>query len=174
MRLTPLRLMLAGAAALSLTACQRPAAPVVTATPPAPPVPLAPRPVASSWSFHAGEICTATAGGGGLALDVAASRGTLELVFRLPPGTPMPPRPVPIAFAGESGTWTVTGHRASSHRLIASQPMSEDQAGQILLLLGGGTVKVGTRHDGVPELRIPNSGAAGRDWFECVRRQLFP
>ena len=87
----------------------------------------------------------------------------------------MPPsRSVPIAFAGTSGAWTVTGHKARSHRVIASQPMSEDQAGQILILLGGGVVRVGNRSGGVPELRIPNGGAPGRDWFECVRRQLFP
>ncbi len=117
----------------------------------------------------------ATAGGGALALDVAASRDTLRLVLRVPPGVAMPVnRAVAIAFAGTSGAWTVMGHKTASHRVIASHPMNEDQAGQILLLLGGGNVRVGNRGDGVPELRIPNSGASGRDWFECVRRQLFP
>jgi hypothetical protein len=175
MSLTPRRLILAGALALPLTCCEQPAPPVVVPKPPPPPAPLVPRPVASSWSFHAADVCTATAGGGTLALDVAASRDTLELVVRMPPGMPMPPnRAVRIGFAGTSGTWAVTGHKAASHRVIASQPMTEDQAGQILLLLGGGSVRVGDRGDRVPELRVPNSGAPGRDWFECVRRQLFP
>lgn len=175
MSLAPTRLIFAGAVALSLTACERPAPPVVVPQPPPPPVPFAPRPVAATWSFHAGEVCAATAGAGGLALDVAASRDTLELVVRLPSAVPLPGRrAVSIAFTGTSGAWTVTGHKAASHRVIASQPMAEDQAGQILLLLGGGGIRVGGRADRVPELRIPNSGAAGRDWFECVRRQLFP
>jgi hypothetical protein len=175
MRLAPPRLLLTGAVALSLASCERPPAPVVVPQPPPPPPPIVHRPVASNWSFHAGDVCTATAGGGTLALDVAASRDTLEIVVRMPRGAAIPPsRSVPIAFSGMSGAWTVTGHKAGSHRVIASQPMSEDQAGQILVLLGGGVVRVGNRSEGVPELRIPNSGASGRDWFECVRRQLFP
>jgi hypothetical protein len=52
--------------------------------------------------------------------------------------------------------------------------MTEQQAGQILILLGGGIISIGNRTEAAPRLRIPNSGDAGRDWFECVRRQLFP
>ncbi len=175
MKLAPPRLVLAGAVALLLTSCERPAAPVIAPTPTPPPPPVVHRPVASAWSFHAGDVCTATAGGGGLALDVAASRDTLELVVRMLRGAAMPAsRSVAITFAGASGAWTMTGHNAASHRVIASQPMTEDQAGRVLILLGGGIVKVGNRSDSVPELRIPNSGTPGRDWFECVRRQLFP
>src|ERR1700681_3574879 len=121
MRLVPPRLVLTGAVALLLASCEPPAPPVVApAPPPAPPAPVIHRPVASTWSFHAGDVCTATAGGGTLALDVAASRDTLEIVVRSSGGMTMPPsRSVPIAFAGTSGAWTVTGHKARSHRVIA-------------------------------------------------------
>ncbi len=68
----------------------------------------------------------------------------------------------------------MTGRKAASHRVIASQPMTEDQAGRILVLLEGGIVRVGRPNAGLPLLQVPNSGVPGRDWFECVRRQLFP
>lgn len=175
MRSMPTRLLLAGALALPLTGCEQPTPPVDVRKPPPLPVPLPPRAITSSWSFHSGDVCTATAGGGALALDVAASRDTLRLVVRVPASLAMPAnRGVAIAFAGTSGAWTITGNKAAANRVIASRPMNEDQAGRILLLLGGGNVRVGSRGDRVPELRVPNSGPSGRDWFECVRRQLFP
>jgi hypothetical protein len=106
---------------------------------------------------------------------VTASSSTLTLNARMGGGTPMPAgRSVTIEFAGTSGTWTVTGRKAASHRVVASQPMTEDQAGQILVLLGGGVVRVGRPNEGLPALQVPNSGVPGRDWFECVRRKLFP
>ena len=95
------------------------------------------------------------------------------LCLHLPAHVPVG-RATAIAFSGAGGAWNVTGHGAASRRVVASQPMTEDQAGQILVLLGGGRINVGTRSLGVPELRIPNGGAPGRDWFACVRRQLFP
>jgi hypothetical protein len=131
--------------------------------------------VISTWSFQAGDTCIATAGSPVLSLDIAVSRDTLELTARLPKSASVPTgRPAAIAFTGSSGNWTVTGHGGAGHRVVASQPMTEDQAGQILILLGGGIVKIGNRALDLPELRIPNGGSPGRDWFECVRRQLFP
>lgn len=170
------RLVLIGVAVLSLTACEKPAPPVVAPPPPpAPPPPVIHRPVTSTWSFQAGDVCTATAGSATLSLDVAVSRDTVELTARLPRSTTVPAgRSAAIAFTGPSGAWTVTGHGAASHKVVASQPMTEDQAGQILVLLGGGIIKTGSRSLGLPDLRIPNGGAPGRDWFDCVRRQLFP
>jgi hypothetical protein len=165
-----MRLVLAAAAALLLASCEHPAVPVQPA--PAPlPAPTVHRPVASTWVFHTGDVCTATAGSPELSLEVTASSGKLVLTAH---GTAMPARAaVPIAFAGTSGSWTVTGHVASGHRVIASRAMTDDGAGQILVLLAGGVVTVGNRNDGLPRLRVPNSGVPGRDWFECVRRRLF-
>lgn len=83
-------------------------------------------------------------------------------------------RSVNIEFAGATGSWSLTGRKAASRRVIASQTMTEDQAGQILVLLGGGVVRIGRPNEGLPPLQLPNSGVPGRDWFECVRRKLFP
>jgi hypothetical protein len=160
--------------ALSLMSCEHPAAP----PPPAPPPPQAPsvhRPVTASWAFHAGDVCIATAGNPELSLEVAASSSKFELTARVARRIAMPARAVtPIAFVGTSGSWTVTGHVVPGHRVIASRAMTDDEAGQILVLLEGGVVTTGTRADGLPKLRVPNGGVAGREWFECVRHQLFP
>lgn len=176
MRFGLLRLVLPGAVALSLAACEKPPPPVPVVPPPAPaPPPAVRRPVAATWSFHGGDACNAAAASSALTLDVTASSSTLTLNARLGRGTPLPAgRSVTIEFAGTTGTWTVTGRKAASRRVTASQPMTEDQAGQILLLLEGGVVRVGRPNEGLPPLQVPNSGVPGRDWFECVRRQLFP
>jgi hypothetical protein len=176
MRFALLRLMLPGALLLSIAACEKPPAPVAVVQPPPPaPLPTVRRPVTAAWHFHNGDICSASASGSVLALDVTASSSRLTLDARIGRGTPMPAgRSVAIEFAGTSGAWTVTGRKTASHRVIASQPMTEDQAGQILVLLGGGVVRVGRPNDGLPSLLVPNSGVPGGDWFECVRRRLFP
>ena len=169
------KLLLSALAALSLASCERPAAPVATAPPPPPPVPGVHRPIASTWAFHTGEVCSATASGQGLALEVRASNSKLVVIVHVARGSAMPAHSaVPIAFAGASGNWTVPGHVARPHQVIASQAMTDDKAGQILILLAGGIITVGGRNDGLPRLRVPNGGAPGNDWFECVRRQLFP
>jgi hypothetical protein len=173
MRFALPRLLRAGVVALPLASCQQPTAPVVAPAAPPPPV-MSHRPLAANWSFRAGDVCTATAGAALLALDVNASRDTLELVARVD-RAPLPEsRFIPMKFVGPSGAWSVIGRRTAAGRVIASEPMTEDQAGRILILLGGGIVTIGNRDLGPPPLRIPNAGPPGRDWFECVRRQLFP
>jgi len=176
MRVALLKLVLPAVMVMSLAACEKPPAPVavVPPPPPAPPPPVR-RPVAAGWNFHSGDLCTASASSSALALDVSASSSRLTLNARMGRSTPTPAsRSVTIEFAGTAGTWTVTGRKAASHRVIAYQPMTEDQAGQILVLLEGGVVRVGRPNEGLPVLQVPNSGVPGRDWFECVRRQLFP
>jgi hypothetical protein len=176
MRFGLLQQMLAGAMVLSLLACEKPPAPVHVAPPPPPASPPPVRRSASAiWTFHSSDVCTASASSNALTLDVTASSSVLTLSARMGRGTLMPVgRSVAIEFAGTAGNWKVTGRKTSWHRLIASQPMTEDQAGQILLLLQGGVVRVGTPEEDLPPLQVPNSGVPGRDWFECVRRQLFP
>jgi hypothetical protein len=176
MRFALLKLVLPVVLLLPLVACEKPPEPVVAVLPPAsPPPPPVRRPVAAGWSFHGGEVCTASASSSALALDVSVSSSTLTLNARMGRDTPTPAgRSVPIEFAGAAGAWTVAGRKAASHQVIATQPMTEDQAGQILVLLAGGTVRVGRPDQGLPPLQVPNSGAAGGNWFECVRRKLFP
>ena len=176
MRFALLKLVLPVALLLPIVACERQPEPVIAVEPrsPPPPPPIR-RPVAAGWIFHSGDVCTASASSSALALDISASSSTLTLNARMGRGTPTPAgRSVPIEFAGAAGNWTVAGRKAASHRVIASQPMTEDQAGQILVLLAGGVVRVGRPDQGLPPLEIPKGGVAGRDWFECVRRQLFP
>jgi hypothetical protein len=176
MRLALFRLASAAVIVLALASCGQPAEPVIVAPPPPEPAASpAPQPTPSTWSFQAGESCAATIGGTSLSLDLTASNGALEFVARTTRSMTMQAGSwVPIAFAGSRGTWTVTGREISRRRVIASQPMTEDKAGQILILLEGGILRLGTRQDALPALRVPSGGATGRDWFECVRRQLFP
>jgi hypothetical protein len=176
MRFALLKLIVPGALVLSLLGCEQPPAPVaVVPPPPPPPPPPIHRPVAAAWNFHSGDVCTASASSGPLALDVTASSSTLTLNARMGRGMPIPVgRSVRIEFAGTAGNWTVSGHKSASHQVTAAQPMTEDQAGRILVLLEGGVIRVGRPNEGLPPLQVPNSGLPGRDWFECVRRQLFP
>jgi hypothetical protein len=176
MRFPLLKLVLPVALLLPLVACEKPPEKVIAVPPPSlPPPPAVRRPVGADWTFHSGDVCTASASSSALTLDVSASSSTLTLDARMGRGTPTPAgRSVPIEFAGAAGTWTVAGRKAASRQVIATQPMTEEQAGQILVLLAGGIVRVGRPDQGLPPLQVPNSGVAGRDWFECVRRQLFP
>lgn len=176
MRFALLKRVLPGVVLLCLVACEKPPTPVVAVpAPPPPPAPPVRRPMAAAWKFHSGEVCTASASSGALALDLTTSSSTLTLTARIGRSMPMPAgRSIAIEFAGTAGSWTVTGRKAASHRVVASEPMTEDQAGQILVLLEGGVVRVGRAGEGLPPLQVPNSGVPGRDWFECVRRQLFP
>jgi hypothetical protein len=176
MRFGRLKLVLPGACLLLLVACEKPPASVVVVPPSAParPPPIQRR-VSAAWNFHNGDVCIASASSSALALEVTASGDTLTLNVRSGRGTAIPAgRSVAIEFAGPAGSWTVAGRKVASHRVIASQPMTEDQAGRILVLLDGGVVRVGRPDQSLPALQVPNSGISGRDWFECVRRQLFP
>jgi hypothetical protein len=181
MRTVLLGLVLLGGMALALTACEAPPKPVIAAPEPAPPVVPPPRPpaaslapVASTWSFQTGDICSATASNPVLSLEISASDSQLLLVlhaarrFRLPAHAT-----VPIAFAGPSGSWTVSG-LTTPGRISAASPMTEYAAGRVLVLLDGGVIQTRKLPDGVPQLRVPSAGEPGRVWFECVRHHLFP
>jgi hypothetical protein len=181
MRTVLVGLALLGGAAPALTACQAPPKPVVAAPEPAPPALAPPRPpaasfapVASTWSFQTGDTCSATASNPVLSLEVSASDSQLQLVlhaarrFRLPAHAT-----VPIAFAGPSGNWTVSG-LVTPGRISAASPMTEYAAGRVLVLLDGGIIQVRKLPNEVPQLRVPSAGSPGRVWFECVRRRLFP
>jgi hypothetical protein len=169
---------------LSLAGCGTPpspaAGPVVTpepkkAEPPRQPS-IAPQPVTAMWKFlESGEICKATATNPAVTLDVTVSDDRLLFLARART------RPAlrrgshtPIAFTGTSGSWTASGRLTTSHVVSASQPMDEAAVGRVLVLLSGGTLQVGGPHSKLPSLQVPDAGPAGRTWFECVRRRLFP
>ena len=137
---------------------------------------IVPQPVAAEWKFQeSGEACKAAATNPALTLDVAVSDDRLQLLAHAHT------RPAlrrgahaAISFSGTSGSWTAPGRLTASHVISASQPMDEAAVGRVLVLLSGGTVQVGGPHSRLPPLRVPDAGTAGRTWFECVRRRLFP
>ncbi len=180
MRAALVGLALLGSAALALTACQAPpkpvtAAPVAPIAPPPHPQAAAPlAPIASTWNFQAGETCSAVASNPLLSLDVTASDSQLLLVLHVAPRFRLPAHlTVPVAFAGPSGSWTVSGI-ATPGRISVTSPMNEYAAGQVLVLLDGGVLQVRKPANGLPELRVPSAGPSGRTWFECVRHRLSP
>src|ERR1700727_305564 len=103
MRVAPSLLLVA--VALSLAACEKPAPPVVEPPPPPPPpAPVVHKPVVASWNFQTGDVCTATAGGGPLSLEIAVSRDTVALTVHLAKHTSLPVgRAAAIAFSGAGG-----------------------------------------------------------------------
>jgi len=174
--------------ALALAGCHKAAPPAVTpppapkpAPPPAPPPPPppaapAPRaPVAGAWRFQPGAACTATVASPAISLDVSAAAGQLRLVAHVPGKKPLPAKAaLTIAFTGAGGGWNIPGRVSGKRDVAASQPVSEDAAGRVLVLLDGGVVRVGKPGLGLPRLGVPNAGADGSAWFECVRGQLQP
>jgi len=131
--------------------------------------------VNATWSFGADDSCTATVGSPVLSLDVSVGANKARFSAWVSPGSPFPRGAVvPIAYSGASASWTITGRSAGSRRIIAIEPMAEEQASRILFLLDGGTIRLGKANEGVPVLRVPNAGQDGRVWFECVRKSLLP
>ena len=177
-------LLLLGIAGASLVSCAKPPPPKVAVQPPRPkppppPPPAPPKPavvhttVAASWSFQSGAACTATLSGAGLSLDISVTRAQLVLGARSSGKTAVLGHgPVPIALAGTSGNWTVTGRAADRHHVSASQTLTDDAAGQVLVLLEGGVVHFAGAASAWPRLRVPNGGPDGKAWFECVRHRL--
>jgi hypothetical protein len=139
---------------------------------PPPPPPAAHGPIQAHWIFSGGGACTATVATALVALDVVASPTDIAVSVRLNGHHGLPRKGTLIDFAGESGNWSVTAHGPSRHKATASEPMSEDAAGRVLVLLSGGVVHFGEPRDGLPALRVPNGGAPARLWFECVRHDL--
>jgi hypothetical protein len=108
-------------------------------------------------------------------LEVTASHDRLLMAADAARQMVLPQEEVlPISFAGNAGSWNLAARRVGPHRIMASNPMEEDAASRILVLLGGGIIRIGPPNLGLPPIRVPNAGAPGREWFECVRHQLFP
>jgi hypothetical protein len=138
--------------------------------------PVPPQPVDAVWKFEQSEqTCKATAANPALVLDVTASDERLQFLARAHtrPGLRRGAN-APIDFTGTSGSWSASGRLTASHVISASQPMDEAAVGRVLVLLSGGTLQVGGLRSRLPQLRVPDAGTAGRVWFECVRRRLFP
>lgn len=184
MRFAPAGLPIILMIALSLAECAPTPPPVAESVaipepqkpkPPRQP-PSTPEPVVATWKFQEdGESCKAAATNPALTLEIAVSDDRLELLAqaKMRPALRRGAHAA-IAFSGGSGAWTASGRLTAAHVISASQPMGEAAVGRVLVLLSGGTVQVGGPHSRLPSLRVPDAGAAGRTWFACVRRRLFP
>jgi hypothetical protein len=171
-----------GLAATSLTGCQTP--PAIVALPNPPPVSLLPAPparpavrtsVVSTWSFQAGDVCSASARSSSLSLKVSVSSSQLQVVATAAHRVALSVHAaVSVAFTGQSGNWIIPGRLTTRRNIDASSPMTEDAASWVLVLLDGGIIRIGNPRDGLPSLRVPNAGLPGRDWFRCVRQRLLP
>jgi len=175
-------LALLGITATSLTGCQTPPPTVALPRPgpdlppPVPPAKPAVRTaVVSTWSFQVGDVCSAFARSPFLSLNVSVSSSRLQVVATAAHRVALSDHAaVSIAFAGQSGNWTVPGRLTARRHIDVSSPMTEDAASRVLVLLDGGVIRVGKPRDGLPSLRVPNAGLPGRDWFKCVRQRLLP
>jgi hypothetical protein len=181
MRWTAATLALFGVLGTGLAACTTPPAMVAVPAPfpPAAPSPPPTRPVpapplASNWSFDR-AACRAKASSPGLSLEVTTSGTELKLTVQSVGRLSLRANTrVPIAFTGRSGNWTLAGHVADGRRIVSVSPMDEDAVSRALVLLSGGTIRLGGSRSGLSSLLIPDAGQPGRSWFDCVKQRLFP
>jgi len=168
-----LRTLSAVPLALALACCAKPAPPPATALPlPLPPPPPVIRPVLrTAWTFDtAPESCVmaARASRASLLLTVRPE-GPVRLVLALP--APPPARPA-ARFAGTAGRWTIAGTALPRDRAVFLLPRNDTTLGRILMILSGGMLDIRPDTSGLPILSLPESGAAGRQWFACARHSV--
>jgi hypothetical protein len=144
----------------------------------APLVQRAPRQVIhTSWSFESGtDSCVAIATAGDTSLTLTIHRNEpIRLVLELAPQIDRLPAghaAVPLRFAGPTGSWQVAGQQAARHHLAAALGTTDTALSRVLVLLGGGTLDVGTQ-DQVSAIGIAPSEALGQTWFDCARSKLI-
>jgi hypothetical protein len=173
-------LTVAGLLAGTLAGCHTPPPPA----PAPPPLPVPPafvsRPpavVSGRWSFAITDsACVAHASNSDVSLTLRIGhdeRVELSVAGRkVRAAVTRGGRSARLRFEGAAGSWTLPA-RSSAHRaVVAIVPLNQTAANQVLVLLGGGRLRtqVGTAY--IPVLRLTDSDVAGRDWFDCVRREL--
>lgn len=150
-----------------------PPPPAVEAPAPPPPPPQAiTRSAVGAWSFGTAGTCAATIAGSVASLDLAVDSDAVVFTARLRDTPPPRGTVVTMAYSSAAGAWSVGGTRRPRQPLVIRAAMNEEQASRILFLLDGGTLRFTEPAGRVSILRIPNAGAHGRTWFECVRRKL--
>ena len=172
-----LRSLIAIAISLLLAACQAPVATVpakapvavAAATPVQPPPERAPL---ARWSFRETQAgCLATLSNSQVSVTVTA--GPLHAL-----SISMAPKPylgttstqASIAFRGRRG-WRLAAHAAGG---AVDASLSADPRGldDLLALLGGGQLSARAAGTVLPDLTVPDSGVAGRDWYGCAARAI--
>lgn len=181
-RAAPIRKGALAALTLLLACCSKPQVeenrhegtlPVVV-----PLVQRAPRQVIrTSWSFEAEpDSCVAIAAAGDTSLRLTIRRDepirlALELapqIDRLPAGHAA----VSLRFSGPTGSWQVSAQPGVRHHLTAALGATDTALSRVLVLLGGGTLDVGSQ-DQVSAIGIAPSEAQGQTWFDCARGKLI-
>ncbi len=158
-----------------IAACSRPPPETVVSPEPVrmePPPPTIPRVAVAKWTFSAEEDCVASATSMIMSVSIAATDARIIWTIRRKP--PLSgPRLSQVAFSGPTASWAASGHRGTQGQVAIVYPISEYQAARILVMLNGGTFKVGVS-DSATTVRLPNAGLSGKKWFECVRHHLQP
>jgi hypothetical protein len=165
-----------------LAACHAPSKPVPIALP-VPPPPKRPRvqrpppPLSAVWSFAiTNTACDAEAAQLDLSLAVHVSNdgkvvlrlaGVVLRGHRWRAGTR-----AEFRFVGAAGAWALPSRFDAGHTFVAAVPLDEIAAGQVLELLGGGSLSTGAPAGRIPVLQIPDANVSGREWFDCVRHKL--
>lgn len=164
-------LMVAGCHHVQPPAARPAPAPVMEA----PPSPSHRDVIRTQWTFRAEQAaCTATASGGHVSMAAIVRRtGSLHLSIALPGATAARlDKTAAVQFTGPAGNWQLRGVRAR-HGVEIALPLDDATLSRVLVLLSGGVVAIGDIDQGVPSLRLPAAGDAGRHWFECARNQLI-
>jgi len=171
-----LRALLAPLLALALASCASPPPPpqqpaAAVPLPPPPPPPATPTVLRANWAFHATEsMCNAVASSRAASLTIVVRpEGMVRLELSLP--RPPPARPT-AHFAGPAGQWAVAGAASNHGQAVFLLPRNEQSLGRLLILLSGGTLALDGAEPALPVLALPESGPAGREWFDCAKRSV--
>jgi hypothetical protein len=133
--------------------------------------------VSASWSFAITETaCVATASSrdvsltvrvdetGHVGLNLAATALRTNAVHSGVRGR--------VRFEGREASWTLSARTDNNHHLVVALNLNQRSAKDVLVMLGGGTLRTELTNAEVPVLRLPVSNVSGRDWFECVRERV--
>jgi len=108
-------------------------------------------------------------GGAASLLVTVRPTGPIRLILAFPAP---PPDRLALHFNGPAGHWLIRGSAAGPHQAVFPLPRNDTSLGLVLMLLSGGTLQAGPAESGLPTLSLPESGAAGRDWFVCARHSV--
>ena len=163
-----------------LIGCQAPPPPPPPPGPPPPPAartePSVPKPVGARWSFTVTETaCIAHASNPAVSLTVRVGNNQAVLsvmASAMKSSTADANTHARLLFRGPAGSWTLPARTDSHHGVMAYLHLDDTAVNKLLLLLGGGRLQTDVAKVLVPVLRIPDSDVSGRQWFDCVRKEL--
>jgi hypothetical protein len=144
---------------------------------PPPHAPPPPFDAVATWRFEQDDgACRARAVHRDVALMVVVPRRAFPVTLTAQTG---PRRRVAegedaemIGFNGRAGSWQRRGRMHGDRAVVASVQADEETVHDLLGMLGGGTLEVGGRRSGLPQLYLPPARVAGRGWSDCLRRRL--